>query len=109
MKRYIQIALFALIAQCGLSNIAYAISIAPTTTGDDAIVNAIKQYSDLTEADVNQYKLLWLGSLGTAGAFLAGAASTVGAGFGTYQNITPEISQKITELTPEKIANMKGW
>jgi hypothetical protein len=96
MKRYIYILLIALIAQCGLSNVVYAINIAPTTLGDDAIVNSIKQYSDLTEADVNQYKLLWLGQLGTYGSFIAGAVSTIGAGVGSYQksgivqNITPE-------------------
>jgi hypothetical protein len=96
MKRYIHIALLALVAQCGLSNVVYGVNIAPTTLGADAIVNAIKQYSNLTEADLNQYKLLWLGRLGTYGSFLVGAASAVGAGVGSYQQagtvqtVTPE-------------------
>jgi hypothetical protein len=114
MKRYIHIALIALFAQCGLSNVMYAmetapttegddaivnvIKIAPITMGDDAIVNAIKQYSNLTEVDVNQYKLLWLRSLGTTGAFLAGAISTIGAGVGAYQQ-----AGVVQSITPERI------
>lgn len=85
MKRYIQIALIALVAQCGLSDVVYGMQVAPTTVGPNSIVDAIKKNSNLTDADVNQYKLLWLGGLGTAGAFLAGAASTVGAGVKAYQ------------------------
>ncbi len=98
MKRYIHIALIALIVQCGLSNVLYAMNIAPTTSGDDAIVNSIKQYSNLTEADVTQWKLLWLGQLGTVGAFLAGAASTIGAGVGIYQKVgmAQDITPKAT-------------
>ncbi len=104
MKRYIHIALLALFAQCGLSNVVYSMNIAPVTVGPDSIVNAIKQYSDLTEADVNQYKLLWLGSLGTAGAFVLGAASTIGAGVGAYQQAG--LVQGITfESTPSWMKN----
>ena len=98
MKRYIHIALLALVAQCGLSNVVYSINIAPTTLGDDAIVSAIKQYSDLTEADLNQYKLLWLGRLGTYGSFLVGVASAVGAGVGSYQQ-----AGTIQTVTPERV------
>ena len=67
-------------------------------------MNAIKQYSNLTEADVNQYKLLWLGGLGTAGAFVLGAASTIGAGVGAYQQAG--LVQGITfESTPSWMTN----
>jgi hypothetical protein len=115
MKRYIHIALVALVAQCGLSNVVYAMKITPTN---------IKQYSDLTEADEKQWKLLKLGQLGTVGAFLAGAASTIGTGVGIYQKVgmaqTPKavvgfgagISQKpgmvqniITEYVPSWLTN----
>lgn len=98
MKRYVYVALLALLAQCSLSNVLYSMNIAPVTVGPDSIVNAIKQYSDLTEADVNQYKLLWLGSLGTTGAFLAGAASTIGAGVKAYQQ-----AGAVQAITPERV------
>lgn len=96
MKRYIQIALIALVAQCGLSDVVYAM--VPTMEGPDSIVNSIKRYSNLTVADVNQYKLLWLGRIGTAGAFLAGAASTVGAGVKAY-----EYSGAVQAIAPERV------
>ncbi len=92
MKRYIHIALIALVAQCGLSNVLYAMKITPTN---------IKQYSHLTEADENQWKILWLGRLGTAGAFIAGAASVVGAGVGTYQR-----AGAVQSITPQAVP---GW
>src|SRR5579862_3547754 len=94
MKRYIQIALIALVAQCGLSNVVYGMD----NKDPYSLVNEIKQYSDLTDVDVNQYKLLWLRSLGTAGAFLAGAASTIGAGVKAYQQ-----SGIVQSVTPEQV------
>lgn len=101
MKRYSNVLLFAFLAQLGLFNIMYAVKIVPTTLGDNAIVDAIKRYSDLSEADVNQWKLIWLGRLGTTGAFLAGAASAVGAGAGAYQH-----AGMVQGIAPEGVP---GW
>src|SRR5260221_4724286 len=84
MKRYIHIALIALVAQVGLSNVVYAMNIDINDTEND-IVNNIKRHSNLTEADVKQYKSLQFGGLVTYGAFLLGAASSIGVGKTTYQ------------------------
>ena len=46
--------------------------IAPTTAGEDAIVRAITYYSNLIPSDVNQYKFVRLGDLGTLSAFILG-------------------------------------
>lgn len=116
MKRYIQIALLVLVAQCGLSNVMYAmeIDLTPETLHeDDAIVNTIRRYSDLTQADVTKYKLLLrlsgfdMSFLGTFGAVLVGAAATIGAGVGVYQyagaiqDITSQYAPSwLTERTP---------
>ena len=62
-----------------------AAEIKPTTTDKDAIVKAIKQYSNITDADVNQYKALRFGGIGTLGAFIVGATSAAGAGAGAYE------------------------
>jgi hypothetical protein len=54
-------------------------------SSDYDVVNAIKRYSDLTQADVAKWKLAWLGNLQT---FVAGTAGMLGAyatGLGTYK------------------------
>jgi len=82
MKRYLLLAVF-----CGLQvSCMIAIpEIKPTTDSKDAIVNVIKQYSDITKADVNQYKMLRFGGMTALGAFIAGATASVGAGAGAYE------------------------
>ncbi len=90
MKRYIAMLAFVLFVNCGSytgSVFGVSVRIVPTTEGEDSIVDAIKQYSNVTEADVKQYKLLKLGSVGTIGAFVLGAASTLGAGVGMYKSV----------------------
>ncbi len=94
MKRYTYVALIALLVQCGLSNVVYAMNV--DTSDDSSLVRDIKHYSDLSDVDEKQYKLLRLGDLGTAGAFLAGVVSAIGVGVGTYktagvvQSVTPD-------------------
>ena len=83
MKRYIQIALFALSAQCGISNAAYY-----ENPSDYSVVNDIKKKSNLTENDVEKWKISGLGSLQNIAALGAvGGAGyvTYKAGEGTYQ------------------------
>ncbi len=52
--------------------------IVSTTTGDNSLVEAIKQYSNITEADVNKYKLLWLGWFGAVPVLAMGGGSLYG-------------------------------
>ena len=88
MKHYIKTLSFVFFACSGLNIECVSVApvkIVPTTEGEESIVNAIKEYSNITEADVNQYKLLKLGTLGTLGAFAAGAASTIWGGKKVYQ------------------------
>ncbi|HLJ30905.1 MAG TPA: hypothetical protein VKU36_00575 [Candidatus Babeliales bacterium] len=84
MKRYI---LLSILFSQSLLQSMQPVQVVPTglTNDSNAIVDAIKRYTDLTEADVTQYKLLWLGDLSTVGAFIAGAASAIGAGAAAYQ------------------------
>jgi hypothetical protein len=106
MKRYIQIMLIALVAQCGLSNVVYGMKIVPTGEGENSIINAIKKYSNFTEADVKQYKALKFGGLGTYAAFLLGAVSSIGAGAKTYQ-----YAESIKGIVPEfvKTEQVPSW
>lgn len=62
------------------SNVSFAAQnpIVSTTTGDNSLIDAIKQYSNITEADVNKYKLLWLGWFGAVPALVMGGASMYG-------------------------------
>src|SRR5437899_2606475 len=110
MKRYMNFMLVALVASCGLStNFAFGVPVrtVPVTEGEESIVSAIKANSNLTEADVNKYKLLWLGSAGnfaafnvdTLGAFIAGAAAAVGIGTKTYQG-AELIKGSVSEYVP---------
>lgn len=93
-----------------------SIRIAPTTVGEDSIVDAIKYYSNLSKSDVNQYKLVPLGDIGTLGAFILGLYSAYATGnvaaraatnyAGTIQNVLktniggynlPEGAQKLMQ------------
>lgn len=83
MKRYIQIALFALVAQCGISNAAYY-----ENPSDYSVVNDIKRKSNVTENDVEKWKISGLGSLqniAALGAISGASYATYKAGEGTYQ------------------------
>jgi hypothetical protein len=104
MKRYIAMSAMVLFASCGLYTgtvFGSSVTIAPTTEGEDSIVDAIKYYSNITERDVSKYKLLALGSVGTFGAFMLGAASTIGAGVGAYKK-----ADIVQSITPERVP---GW
>jgi len=104
MKRYIAMSIFVLFAQCGLYTgpvFGAPVKIVPTTEGENSIVDAVKYYSNITESDVSKYKLLALGSVGTFGAFVLGAASTVGAGVKVYQK-----AGIVQGVTPERVP---GW
>ena len=57
IKLMVVITLFSCISNIVVSSEA-ASDIVPTTKGPNAIVDAIKEYSDITDADVNKYKLL---------------------------------------------------
>lgn len=48
----------------------------PTTTGSNAIVDAIQQYSDITKSDVQKYKLIKLGGFDSWAALGLGSAAT---------------------------------
>jgi hypothetical protein len=72
MKRYITMVAVILVVNCGIyvsvnafqgDQTAYRINI--TTPGDDAIVNAIKEYSDITESDVNRWGFSWIPVVGS--------------------------------------------
>lgn len=104
MKRYITMLAVVLCASsASYTEFAFGtpVQILPTTEGPDSIVNAIKQYSNVTQADVDQYNLLMLGSLDTFGAFILGAASTIGAGVGAYQK-----AGMVQGIAPESVP---GW
>ncbi|HLX52931.1 MAG TPA: hypothetical protein VKR58_03270, partial [Aquella sp.] len=77
MKRYIQIALFALSAQCGLSNASDYYG----NPSDYSVVNDIKRKSNLTENDVEKWKISGLGSLQN----IAALSAVSGAGYATYK------------------------
>jgi hypothetical protein len=50
------------------------------TTDSNSLVDAIRQYSDITDADVNKWKLLWLGGLNAVPALAIGGYSMAQAG-----------------------------
>lgn len=72
MKHYINTFIAAICLVSG----AYSFAV-DYTVADLSIVNFIKQKSDLTESDVNKYKLLFLGDLGGLSAYGA-------TGYGAY-------------------------
>ena len=57
------------------------------TPADYSIVNAIRSKSDLSQADVDKYKLLRLGSLQNVTAGSLGVAATYAAGTKTYEGL----------------------
>lgn len=82
MKRYINGILIVLFAQCAL----YAIEPAHYTDPSDySVVNDIKRKSDLTQNDVEKWKLVWLGSLQNVTAAGIGGYSMYKAGQGASQ------------------------
>lgn len=89
------------------------LKIVPTTEGDNSIVDAIKRYSDLTGADVNRYKLLWLGDFGSAavagGLAFAGAAGIAGLVYKTMSD--PSYPGKIKNALglPTPSTKSDGW
>jgi len=76
MKNYIWIVAIASFFVGAHSYSAVKYDIVPTGTGPDAIVDAIRQYSNITEADVNKYKLLWLGWFGAVPTLAIGSYSS---------------------------------
>ena len=87
MKNYINLLFIALVisGSCSYVDMMSAaqnnpVIILPTTTGPDSIVDAIKQYSNVTDADVNKWKFLWLGALDVVPALAIGGYSTYKAG-----------------------------
>jgi hypothetical protein len=70
MKHYMTLFAVIFLVHCGSvsaagfrDTITYPLTI--TTSGDDAIVNAIKQYSNLTESDENSWKFSWVPVVGS--------------------------------------------
>lgn len=73
------------------------LQILPTTEGDDSIVNAIKYYSNLTGADVNQWKLLWLGDIGTAATVVLSGTGALATGLKGYE-LAPQYAGRIKDM-----------
>jgi len=67
---------------------------------DDAVVDSIKAYSNLTQADVDKWKFLWLGSL-------AEPAATAVTGYGMYKVGTKgyELASRHSELIKNVFQN----
>lgn len=84
MKNYIQMLVIIVVIVgsdfCG--NVIFAAQpnpIVSVSTGSNSLVDAIKGYSDITEDDVDKWKLLWLGGLNALPALAIGTYSTVKA------------------------------
>jgi hypothetical protein len=77
MKRYIQIALCVLVAQCGLLNASDYYG----NPSDYSVVSDIKKKSNLTENDVEKWKISGLGSLQN----IVALSAVSGAGYATYK------------------------
>jgi hypothetical protein len=121
MKNYINLLVIALVLSGSYS---YAdmlsaaqtnpVIILPITTGPDSIVDAIKQYSNLTDADVNQWKFLWLGALDVVPAVLIGGAATYKAGVaaggaGELLQQTPDWLVAHMPTPPEILKKSGSW
>src|SRR5689334_16088508 len=68
---------------------------------DDSVVDSITAYSDLTQADADRWKLLWLGSLSEPTAAAASAYSVYRAGKAA-QGFTPT-QQKLNNVFATQI------
>src|SRR4030095_2138530 len=100
MKNYIKILAITsfFVGAYSYSDIQY--DIVSTTTGNYSLVDAIKRYSNITEADVNKYKLLWLCWFGAIPSLAIGGYSSYksyeGAGM-AFDYVSDKIGLKPVE------------
>src|ERR1700722_5857402 len=93
MKNYIRMMLVvAFIA--GTHVFAAQNSIVSVSSGPNSLVDAIKQYSDITESDVDKWKFLWLGEMSAIPGLAVGGYATVKAGQAAGDAV--EYAQSIT-------------
>ena len=69
---------------------------------DDAVVNSIKAYSDLTQSDADKLKLLWLGFLAEP-TVMAASAYGIYRGGKAAQEFTPAINEKLNKVFQSQI------
>ena len=92
MKRYIHVLAVMCFASIGSCLAEFDLYERPA---DYSVVNDIKKKSDLTQADVDKLKLVWLGRLQEVAAVGVGGYSAYKAGTGAYQ-----LLDKLGEYAP---------
>jgi len=89
--------------------------------GPDSLVDAIKQYSDITEADVNKWNFLWLGRFNAVPALAASGYSAFKVGKVTGKLVeeppvwlnklptTPEFLKDYVPVAPDLLSTAMPW